>query len=114
MVLDQDVVWDHQTTGIDVGLDDQHEDEEDEPENVRLALPSYLGINVELDPPRTEIERLQLEKLARQEAQLRLGYVNDALEGLRLALGSRSGSRQMSGIRRDRGNLGGLGAKSTI
>jgi hypothetical protein len=90
MALDRDVVWDDQPVTIDAGLDDQPEGEEDEPENVRLALPSYLGINNELDPPRTEIQRLQLEKLARQEAQLRLGYINDALEGLRLSLGEKS------------------------
>lgn len=55
---------------------------EDMPETKALALPSSLAPG--------EIERLGLDNLAGQEAALRRGQINDALEGLRMALGEKS------------------------
>jgi hypothetical protein len=55
---------------------------EDMPETKALALPSSLAPG--------EIERLGLDNLAGQEAALRWGQINDALEGLRMALGEKS------------------------
>lgn len=55
---------------------------EDVPETKALALPSSLAPG--------EIGRLGLNDLAGQEAALRQGQINDALEGLRMALGEKS------------------------
>lgn len=52
------------------------------PETKALALPSSLAPG--------EIERLGLDELAGKEAALRQGQINDALEGLRMALGEKS------------------------
>jgi len=74
------------TTG-DEGSEDGEDDEDDEaiadnPERLRLAMPSSLG--------RECIVRLGLETLAMQELELRKGQANDALEDLRLALGHKA------------------------
>jgi hypothetical protein len=55
---------------------------EQRPETSALPLPSSLAPG--------EIERLGLTDLATQEAGLRRGQINDALEGLRMALGEKS------------------------
>jgi hypothetical protein len=52
------------------------------PETKALALPSSLAPG--------EIGRLGLNALAKQEASLRRGQINDALEGLWMALGEKS------------------------
>ena len=55
---------------------------EDVPETKALALPSSLAPG--------EIGQLGLNDLAGQEATLRQGQINDALKGLRMALGEKS------------------------
>ena len=52
------------------------------PELATLPLPSSLAPG--------EVERLGLTKIAQQEASLHRGQINDALDGLRLALGEKS------------------------
>jgi hypothetical protein len=88
--LDDDVHW---ITGVDRESPEEEEGyysddsdadavPEDMPETKALALPSSLAPS--------EIERLGLDNLAGQEAALRRGQINDALEGLRMALGEKS------------------------
>ena len=52
------------------------------PEHMYIFMPSSLR--------RADIERLGLETIARQELELRQGQANDALEGLKLALGHKA------------------------
>jgi hypothetical protein len=68
----------------DVGDEDQWESDEEvsRPEEITLFLPSSLS--------RADLERLGLTDIAKQELELRKGQANDALEGLRLALGHKS------------------------
>ena len=68
-------------------------------ETKALALPSSLAPG--------EIERLGLNELAGKEAALRRGQINDALEGLQMALGEKylSYSILRSAIQRARGHL---------
>jgi hypothetical protein len=90
--LDDDVRWVTETgkelaeaaSDDDVFSDDSDDPDEPEsrPEMKVLTLPSSLGPG--------EIERLGLTSIAKQEAALRRGQINDALEGLRLALGEKS------------------------
>jgi len=49
------------------------------PEHMSIFMPSSLQI--------ADMHRLGLETMASQELELRQGQANDALEGLRLALG---------------------------
>jgi hypothetical protein len=88
--LDEDVNWIEDVEG-DADDDDESQYSEDSeiedipekmPETKSLALPSSLAPG--------EIDRLGLVDLARQEAALRRGQINDALEGLRMALGEKS------------------------
>jgi hypothetical protein len=58
------------------------EDEVQLPEDAKLPLPSSLAAG--------EVERLGLIDIAKQEGCLRKGQINDALDGLRLALGEKS------------------------
>jgi hypothetical protein len=86
--LDEDVHWigDVEAEEDDSSHYSEDSDAEDIPENTpetkSLALPSSLGPG--------EVNRLGLVDLARQEAELRQGQINDALEGLRMALGEKS------------------------
>ena len=65
------------------GVDNNDEDEvAEDPERMQLMMPSSFT--------RGDITRLGLESLARQELELRKGHANDALEGLRLALGHKA------------------------
>jgi len=89
--LDDDVHWMEEIDGEDGEEEDggQYSDEsdaedipEDIPESKALALPSSLAPG--------EIERLGLVALAGQEAELQQGQINEALEGLRMALGEKS------------------------
>jgi hypothetical protein len=88
-----DNLFEHSTASDDTGDEgsedgeDDEDDEDDEaiaenPERLRLAMPSSLG--------RECIVRLGLETLALQELELRKGQANDALEELRLALGHKA------------------------
>ena len=52
------------------------------PEHMSILMPSSLQI--------TDMHRLGLVTMASQELELRQGQANDALEGLRLALGHKS------------------------
>jgi hypothetical protein len=88
--LDEDINWIEDVEG-DAKDDDKSQyskDSETEdipekmPETKSLALPSSLA-------PR-EIDRLGLVYLARQEAALQRGQINDALEDLQMALGEKS------------------------
>jgi hypothetical protein len=88
--LDEDVQWmedaDREAEEDDDSYHSEVSDAEDVPEIMPetrlLALPSSLAPG--------EIDRLGLVDLARQEEQLRRGQINDALEGLRMALGEKS------------------------
>lgn len=90
MNLDEDVQWlmdvDDEVEEEDDGnySDDSNDSliPENQPETRSLMLPSSLSAG--------EISRLGLCELARQEAALRRGQINDALEGLRMALGEKS------------------------
>ena len=92
MLLDDDAQW---TTGSGKIADDVDNDESSitsdfeeageatvHPETMMVSLPSSLAPG--------EIKRLGLTVIAEQEERLRRGQVNDALEGLRLALGAKS------------------------
>jgi hypothetical protein len=70
--------------GSEDGEDDEDDDEAitENPERLRLAMPSSLG--------RGCIVSLGLKTLAMQELELRKGQANDALEDLRLALGHKA------------------------
>ena len=88
--LDDDVRWMTDVNGEGEEEEDSHYSDEsdvedvpeDMPETRALALPSSLAPG--------EIEQLGLVDLARQESALRQGQINDALEGLRMALGEKS------------------------
>ena len=90
--LDDDVQWSCQSgklPDLDPQLGDASDDFLDDypegwftPEKERITLPSSLS--------QGEIERLSLDSVAHVEAELRKGQINDALEGLRLALGEKS------------------------
>jgi hypothetical protein len=62
-------------------LDDE-EEVKHTPENITLLLPSNLTAKCQKQPG--------LSDLSKQEAQLRLGQLNDALEQLKVALGGKS------------------------
>ena len=65
--------------------DDQESDDGEDhifPESMGLWIPSSLGIQ--------EARRVDLEGLAKEEIQLRIGQANDALEKLRTHLGHKS------------------------
>ena len=94
--LDEETIWagkkgkDQNKDGSDV--DSDSDDDSDlgsdlgmvsiHPEQEVLLLPSSLGPG--------EVSQLHLEKIAEQESALRHGQVNDALDGLRLALSEKS------------------------
>lgn len=92
MKLDDDVKWstltkDNRDSDPDSeeSLADQwelHSEDWFTPEWERIVLPSAMAHG--------EVQRLSLQSLAAVEAQLRKAQVNDALEGLRLALGEKS------------------------
>lgn len=91
MVLDDAVKWANdkgkRRDGDDESSGDEWNDEDGEddallPEEAKLPLPSSLAIG--------EAERLGLDEFANQEARLRKGQINDALDGLRLSLGEKS------------------------
>ena len=94
MMLDDDTRWSTRTGKVgndvdDVESSDWSDDDEDEigevvvnPEASQVTLPSALAPG--------EIQRLGIIGIAEQEAQLRRGQINDALEELRLALGEKS------------------------
>ena len=94
MLLDDDAQW-TRVTGevagdIDSDNDESNNTSDDEgvgevtvhPESQMVSLPSSLVPG--------EIQRLGLTTIAGQEEKLRCGQVNDALEGLRLALRAKS------------------------
>jgi hypothetical protein len=88
--LDDHVRWATEVDGESAEEDDIYysddSDADDPPETMpetkALALPSSLVPG--------EIEQLGLDKLAGKEAALQQGQINDALEGLRMALGEKS------------------------
>jgi hypothetical protein len=88
--LDDEVCWMVEVNREGEGDDEGHYSDdsgaedvpEDMPETKALGLPSSLAPG--------EIERLGLGDLASREATLRQGQINDALEGLRMALGEKS------------------------
>jgi len=92
MKLDDDVQWSVQAGKLshiyphpgDM-LDDIPDDYPEgwfTPETERITLPSALAPG--------EIARLSLDGIAKAEAELRQGQINDSLENLRLALGEKS------------------------
>ena len=92
MKLDDDVRWSSQSEKRPE-VDPQPEETFDDylvdypedwftPERERITLPSALGPG--------EIGRLSLGDIAKVEAELRKGQINDSLDGLRLALGEKS------------------------
>jgi hypothetical protein len=85
MVLDDAAKWvNDKGKGPDgnESSEDGWDDNELLPEDSKLPVPSSLAVG--------EVGRLGLETIARQEACLRKGQINDALDGLRLALGEKS------------------------
>jgi hypothetical protein len=82
-LLDNSVASDDSSDdGPEGGEEEDDEEVAENPERLRLAMPSSLG--------RACVVRLGLETLAKQELELRKGQANDALEGLRLALGHKA------------------------
>ena len=76
--IDEDVelsdgIWDS---------DDEADQEVDCPEHSAIFLPSRIS--------QTDREKQGLIEMGRQEASLRIGQINDALQGLRVALGEKS------------------------
>ena len=67
---------------IEDGEDSDNEEEDIFPESLGLWMPSCLGIQV--------ATRAELEGLAKEEMQLRLGQANDSLDNLRTHLGQKS------------------------
>jgi hypothetical protein len=94
LMLDDDTRWSTGTGKVgndedDAESSDWADSDEDEieqvvvhPEARQVTLPSALAPG--------EIQRLGITGIAEQEAELRRGQINDALEGLRLALGEKS------------------------
>ena len=73
----------------DIGLsdnssdsDEEAEEEDGHPEHAAIFLPSQIS--------KVERENHGLTEMARQEAALRVGQINDCLQGLRMALGEKS------------------------
>jgi hypothetical protein len=88
MPTDESTAWDrHKEKGLDSG-DNSETDSDSEghitisPEYAHLPLPSALAP--------AEVQRLHLQAIAAEESGLRRGQINDALDGLRLALGEKS------------------------
>jgi len=76
--IDEDVelsdgIWDS---------DDEADQEVDCPEHSAIFLPSRIS--------QTDREKQGLIEMGRQEASLRIGQINDALQGLQVALGEKS------------------------
>jgi hypothetical protein len=92
MALDDETAWSTANAKVREDSEDEaYADESDDeemgevaihPESQMLSLPSSLAPG--------EIDRLGLTGIAEQEGKLRRGQINDALEGLRLALGEKS------------------------
>jgi hypothetical protein len=92
MKLDDDVQWSIQSGKLpeldpqpDEAFDDYLVDYPEDwftPEKERITIPSALAPG--------EITRLSLDGVAKVEAELRKGQINDSLENLRLALGEKS------------------------
>ena len=70
------------TNEEDHGPDNEAETNETAPEDIFILMPSCLQ--------HTDIQRLGLVSIAKQEMELRKGQANDALEGLRLAFGHKA------------------------
>ena len=66
------------TNEEDHGPDNEAETNEAAPEDIHILMPSRLQ--------HTDLQRLGLVSIAKQEMELRKGQANDALEGLKLAL----------------------------
>ena len=83
MKLDDDIEWSVQ--GEKVPEQDQHDDYPEgwfTPEKDAIMLPSVLAPG--------EITCLSLDAIAKVEAELHIGQINDSLNGLHLALGEKS------------------------
>ena len=56
----------------------------------QITAPEFMPIFMPSSLQHADIQRLGLEPMAKQEMELRQGQANDALEGLRLALGQKA------------------------
>jgi hypothetical protein len=79
----EDLVTEGVEDGIELSDDsDEEAEEEGHPEHAAIFLPSRIS--------KVERENRGLAEMARQEAALRVGQINDCLQGLRMALGEKS------------------------
>ena len=56
----------------------------------QITAPEFMPIFMPSSLQHADIQRLGLEPMAKQEMKLKQGQANDALEGLRLALGQKA------------------------
>lgn len=88
--LDDDVWWATEVNRESPEDDDSYCSEDSDADNVPDDMPETKALALPSSLAPGEIERLGLGDLAGQEAALRRGQINDALEGLRMALGEKS------------------------
>jgi len=66
------------------------EDNEEDSNGWPIIKPEHMSIRMPSSVEYTDLQRLGLEPMALKELELRKGQANDALEGLRLALGHKA------------------------
>ena len=88
--LDENVNWIDDVDGEAEDDDDGPYSEDSETEEVPEKMPETKSLALPSSLAPGEIDRLGIVDLARREAALRRGQINDALEGLRMALGEKS------------------------
>jgi hypothetical protein len=88
--LDDNVRWLTEVDGESMEEDEIYYSDDTDADDLPETMPETKGLALPSSLAPGEIERLGLADLARQEATLRRGQINDALEGLRMALGEKS------------------------
>lgn len=79
----------HQDIGFQSNEVDDKDDEED-PNGRLMIKPEHMSIFMPSSVEYPDLQRLGLESMGSKELELRKGQANDALEGLRLALGHKA------------------------
>jgi hypothetical protein len=81
----------HEELLLQAPQDEGHAPDDEEVTNMsQRTSPELMPIFMPSSLKHDDLQRLQLEPMAKQEMELRKGQANDALEGLRLALGHKA------------------------
>ena len=89
-ILDDDIQWVTDVVRESLEDDNGYYSEDSDADAVLKDMPETKALALPLSLTPGEIEQLGLDNLAGQEAALQQGQINDALEGLRMALGEKS------------------------